>query len=384
MCTYGFPNRLVRVSLRSLTQSSACLTVLLVAFLSISAVAQTRTAESPEIRESSTAREHPVADSKKIAKYDVNRIGQRDIGRGVNIYSRKRERALGEKFAAVLDRSTRLVNDEVVNQYISRIGERIGRNSDADFPFTIRIVDSGDVPRAYGLPGGFLYVSRALILSADEEAELAGVMAHEIAHVAARHATRALTRKELFRVVGSAAMLAGAAGIFFEDAGGLVGPLSVNKFDRDAEYEADLLGVEYAYAAGYDPEAVVTALEKLHMLELGRNAALGKIPGYHAATKIPWHAKLAKGFATYPSTEERIHRLQQEIPAFLPDRKEYIVDTEEFEEVKARLLESNKPVLRHHSGDQDGNGPVLRRTQEYQNDQQPDGYRDTQAALTLR
>lgn len=365
MCIYEGSNRKLRVSRHSVTQL-AFLTASMTVLLSLSASAQNRPAESPEIRESSPAQhEQSVADAKKSGKYDVTRIGQRDIGRGVNIYSRKRERALGERLASVLDRSTKLLNDEFVNQYILRVAGKIGRNSDADIPFTVRVVDSGDVPRAYGLPGGFLYVSRALILSADGEAELAGVMAHEIAHVAARHATRALTRRQLFRMAGAVAMFAGPAGILFEDTGGLTGPLSVNKFDRNAEYEADLLGVEYAYAAGYDPEAVVAALERLHALELERNAALSKIPGYHAAMKIPWHSKMARGFANYPATEERIRRLQQEIPTFLPDRKDYVVDTEEFEEVKARLLESSKPVLRHHTDDQDNQGPVLRRVEQY-------------------
>jgi predicted Zn-dependent protease len=350
----------------SMARWLAYLTLLLSAFLSAVAAAQNRTAEAPGARATPDAgREERVVDAKKIAKYDVNRIGQRDIGRGVNIYSLKRERALGERLAAVFDRSTRLVNDEIVDGYITRLAGRIARNSDAALPFTVRVFDSADIPRAYGFPGGFLYVSRALILSADGEAELAGVMAHEIAHVAARHATRALTRRQLVRVAGTLALFAGPAGIVFEDAGGVAGPLSVNKFDRDAEYEADLLGAEYAYAAGYDPEAVVAALEKLHALELARNAELAKIPGYHLATKVPWHRKMARGLASYPATEERIRRLQQEIPAFLPSRNQYIVDTEEFEEVKSRLLASTTPVLRRHSGEsQQNKGPVLRRTVE--------------------
>jgi|SRR5579871_261810 len=381
MCIYAGSNRRFRVSPRSAARLTS-LTFLMTLLVSASAPAQNRPAESPEIRESSPAqKDQSVADAKKSGKYDVSRIGQRDIGRGVNIYSRKRERALGERIASVLDRSTKLLNDEVVNQYITRVADKLGRNSDADIPFTVRIVDSGDVPRAYGLPGGFLYVSRALILSADGEAELAGVMAHEIAHVAARHATRALTRRQLFRMAGAVAMFAGPAGILFEDTGGLTGPLSVNKFDRNAEYEADLLGVEYAYAAGYDPEAVVAALERLHALELERNAALSKIPGYHVAMRIPWHSKMARGFANYPATEERIRRLQQEIPAFLPDRKDYVVDTEEFEEVKARLLEASKPVLRHHTGDEDNKGPVLRRVEQYQDTQHET---DTRALRTFR
>lgn len=302
-------------------------------------------------------------DPKKPEKYDIDHIGQRGIGRGFNLYSLKREHELGLSLAASFDRMTRIIHDPVVNDYINSVAQKIVRYSDADIPFTVKVIDSGDVPRAYGLPGGFLYVDSALILSADGEAELASVMAHEIAHVAARHATRALTRKRVCDVVGSIAMVAGPAGMGVADAGGLAGPLSVKKFSRDAEYEADLLGIEYAYAAGYDPQGLLDALEKLHVIELQRKEEMAKIPGYHLASKVPFHSGIAKGFSNYPLTEERIERLQAEIATFLPDRKDYVIDTNEFQEVKARLLASQTPVLHHHAvGSEDDNkGPVLRR-----------------------
>src|SRR5579862_3536867 len=305
-------------------------------------------------------------DPKKPEKYDIDHIGQRGIGRGFNLYSVKREHELGQSLAASFDRTMRVIHDPVVIDYVNSLAQKIVRYSDADIPFTVKVIDSGDIPRAYGLPGGFLYVDSALILSADGEAELAAVMAHEIAHVAARHATRALTRKRVCDIVGSIAMVAGPAGMGVADAGGLAGPLSVKKFSRDAEYEADLLGIEYAYAAGYDPQALLDALEKLHAIEVHRNEELAKIPGYHLASKVPFHSAIAKGFANYPLTEERIGRLQEEIATFLPDRKDYVIDTNEFQEIKARLLSSQNLVLHHHGGesDDDGKGPVLRRAPE--------------------
>ena len=309
----------------------------------------------------------PVAKgAKKPEKYNIDHIGQRGIGRGFNLYSVKREHELGQSLSASFDRMTRVIHDPVVIDYINRLAQKIVRYSDADIPFTVRVIDSGDVPRAYGLPGGFLYVDSALILSADGEAELASIMAHEIAHVAARHATRALTRKRVCDVVGSIAMVAGPAGMGVADASGLAGPLSVKKFSRDAEYEADLLGIEYAYAAGYDPQALLDALEKLHAIEVHRNEELAKIPGYHLASKVPFHSGIAKAFANYPLTEERIGRLQTEIATFLPDRKDYVIDTNEFQEIKARLLDSQAPVLHHRAGENDdnSNGPVLRRAPE--------------------
>ncbi|MGH9494317.1 MAG: M48 family metalloprotease [Candidatus Sulfotelmatobacter sp.] len=299
---------------------------------------------------------------KKLDKYDVERIGRRDIGHGFNLYSLAREHELGQSLAASFDHMMKVVKDPVVTEYVNRIAQKIIGNSDAIVPFTIKVIDSGDIPRAYGLPGGFLYVDSALILSADDEAELAAVMAHEIAHVAARHATRALSRKQVSRVVNSVAFMTGPIGAGVADAGGIAGPLSVKKFSRDAEYEADLLGIEYAYEAGYDPQALMNALEKLHAIEVQRSEEMAKIPGYHAASKIPFHTKIARSFSNYPLTEERIRRLQSEITAYLPNRREYILDTQEFQEVKDRLLASQAPTLRHHPvGDDDSKGPVLRR-----------------------
>lgn len=319
-------------------------------------------AEPPSIPSVESGKSQIAKDAKVPQKYDINHIGQRGIGRGFNLYSVKHEFELGRNMAAAFDRTMKVIHDEAVNAYVNRLAQKIVRYSDAEIPFTVKVIDSGDIPRAYGLPGGFLYVDSALILSADDEAELAAVIAHEIAHVAARHATRAMSRREVCRIVDSVAYVAGPAGAGAADIGGLAGPLSVKKFSRDAEYEADLLGIEYAYAAGYDPQALLDALEKLHAIEEQKKAEMAKIPGYHLGTKLPFHSKIAKSFANYPLTEERIGRLQSEIVQFLPSRKDYVLDTEDFQEIKAHLLASQTPVLRHHSNsDEDNKGPVLRR-----------------------
>ena len=350
--------------------------VLMTLLLPVLAVAGGKSAKdadsSPTPAVEVQTKEPTATTSKKAEKYDIDHIGQRGIGHGFNLYSEKREHALGESLAASFDRMTKRVTDPAVNEFVNRIAQKLVRYSDAEVPFTIRVIDSGEIPRAYGFPGGFLYVDSALILSAETEAELASVMAHEIAHVAARHATRALSRKHICDIVGSMAMLAGPAGMGAADFGGLAGPLSVKKFSRDSEYEADLLGIEYAYAAGYDPQALLDALEKLHAIEVQRNEELAKIPGYHLASHVPFHRGIAKGFANYPLTEERIDRLQSEISTFLPDRKDYILDTNEFQEIKAHLLASQSPVLQHHrADDKDGKGPVLRRTQDDNTDDIP-------------
>jgi predicted Zn-dependent protease len=176
-------------------------------------------------------------------------------------------------------------------------------------------------------------------------------------------------------------MLAGPIGMLLQDAGGVAGPLSLKKFSRDAEYEADLLGIEYAYSAGYDPEALLSALEKLHAMEVARSAAFAKIPGYHLAMKVPFHDKIARGLANYPLTEERIRRLQSEIATFLPDRKEYVVDTNEFQEIKSQLLAMRGRLqLRRHGEDADPRAPVLRRTPQEDTEPAPGNLR---TAFTL-
>ncbi len=138
--------------------------------------------------------------TKKSDKYDIDRIGNRGIGDGVNLYSLQKERALGESMAAAIDRQTKLVADPDLNDYVNLLGQKLARNSDAEVPFTIKVIDSPEL-KAFSLPGGFLYVDKGLIMEVDSEAELAGLMAHEIAHVAARHATRSATRRHAWNMV---------------------------------------------------------------------------------------------------------------------------------------------------------------------------------------
>jgi Zn-dependent protease with chaperone function len=302
--------------------------------------------------------------SKRARKYDIDRIGERGTGRGINVYSINRERALGQELANSIDHTSKFVEDGYVKEYVNDLGQRIVRNSDAQLPFAIKVLDSSDLG-VFALPGGFLYVDRGLITALDAEAELASMMAHEIAHVAARHTTRELTRRRIVSVASTAAMFAGPVGVVVEDLSSIGGSLSRKKFDRDAEYEADLLGMEYAYAAGYDPDAFLSALEKVHARQVNMQDIYKKLPGYKLATKLPFHKQIATALSDYPPIEERIRHLQKEITTFLPKRDRYIVDSSDFEEVKARLLASEAPVLlRTHSGADTGKGPVLRRRQD--------------------
>jgi Zn-dependent protease with chaperone function len=291
----------------------------------------------------------------KSDEYDVNRIGQRKVGQGLNLYSLEKERALGEAIAAAIDRHTTFVADQDISEYVRQLAQKIARNSDAQVPLTVKVIDSPDL-RIFGLPGGFLYVDKGVILEVDSEAELAGLMAHEIAHIAARHATRLATRKHAWDMLSiPLSYISGPAAIGTNQ----IGPLSLKKFNRDSEVEADLLGIEYQYAAGYDPQAFVQALERLHSKEIQTKERIAKAAPM--VVKIPFHAQIAREFSNYPPTEERIQKVQAVISTFLPRRDDYVCDTSEFQEVRARLSAVDRPVLRRHRAGEQANGAVLYR-----------------------
>jgi beta-barrel assembly-enhancing protease len=250
--------------------------------------------------------------------------------------------ARGRVYAQQIESQIKLVNDPVVTEYVNRIGQNLVRNSDAQVPFTIKVIDS-DVVNAMALPGGFFYVNSGLILAADEEAEMAGVMAHEIAHVAACHYGREMTRLNLLQMASIPAIfMGGALGYGIYEGMGLAVPMTFLRFSRGFEAEADYLGVEYMYRAGYDPSAFVSFFEKIQAMEK-------KKPG-----------TLSKAFDTHPQTPDRIEKTQDEIRKILPSKPQYIVTTSEFDEVKARLasIENRHKVL----DQKDGNKPSLRRT----------------------
>jgi len=257
----------------------------------------------------------------KNANEDVDAIGNRNPGKGLDWYSLEREIALGKSLAQEVERSSKLIDDPVVTEYVNRVGQNLVRNSDARVPFTIKVIDS-DVVNAFALPGGFFYVNSGLILRADEEAELAGVMAHEMSHVIARHGTKQATKGEIMQIMAMAAMIVvpyGWAGYGIYEGMNLAIPLTFLKFSRDAERQADFLGIQYMYKAGYDPNAYVAFFERLQTDEKRR-------PG-----------TVSKFFSTHPPTPDRIEAAQKEIARILPERDEYIVSTSEFDSVKSRL-----------------------------------------------
>ena len=283
---------------------------------------------------------------------DVNAVGTRNIGgRGMgNWFSTNWEISNGKQYSMEIEKSAHLVTDPVVNEYINRVGQNIVKNSDCKVPFTIKVIDTDEI-NAMALPGGFFYVNSGLIMAADEEAELAGVMAHETAHVCAHHAAREQTRLGYMQI-GSIPLYILTSGSWtgygIYEATQLAIPVTFLQFSRQFESEADYLGLQYMYRAGYDPQAFIQFFEKIDALEKHK-------PG-----------TLAKVFADHPQTPDRINRSEDEIATIMPAKPDYVVTTSEFDDVKARLARlENKRKINDGKG---GNKPTLRRVGGTNND----------------
>jgi predicted Zn-dependent protease len=259
----------------------------------------------------------------------------------VNFYSLEKEIGLGKQLASEVERQAKIINDPVIAEYVNRVGQNLVRNSDAKVPFTIKVIDSEEV-NAFALPGGFFFVNSGLILRADNEAELAGVMAHEIAHVAARHGTRQATRGEIAQLgMIPLVFMGGWTGYGIYQAASVLVPVTFLKFSRGFESEADMLGLEYMYKAGYDPTAFVDFFEKVETMEKRK-------PG-----------TMAKVFSTHPMTDDRIRSAQANIQNLLKAKPEYVLTTSEFNDVKGRLMAMhNKRKIENPA---DGTRPTLRR-----------------------
>src|SRR5437867_823937 len=296
---------------------------------------QTKTSSKDEDKDKDKAK----AKNKK-KNSDVDNIGNRNINKGsINFISLEKEIAMGRQLAAEIERQVKLIDDPVINEYVNRVGQNLVRNSDAKVPFTIKVVESDEI-NAFALPGGFFYVNTGLILAADDEAELAGVMAHEIAHVAARHGTEQASKAELINFASIPLIFMGGVGGFaLRQAAGFLIPMQFLQFSRKDEAEADYFGLQYLYKTGYDPGAAVSFFEKLQAKETAKPGSISKM------------------FSTHPPTGDRIEMTKKNIEAILPDKEQYVVTTSEFQQVKNLLaqIENRRPST------EDSNKPSLRR-----------------------
>jgi predicted Zn-dependent protease len=272
-------------------------------------------------------------------KDDPSQIGNRDVGKGVNFYSIEKEIALGKQLAQEVARQAKLVDDPMLSEFVNRIGQNLARNSDAMVPFTFQLIE-GPEPNAFALPGGYIFIYTGLLKLADEEDEFAGAVAHEIAHVAARHMTRQATKSQIanFATIPLSVLLGGWAGVAARQGAGVAVPTAFLKFTRGDEAEADYLGTQYMYAAGYDPTAVVSIFEKIESLNKTKPGVAARI------------------FSTHPMDADRILKTQKEIERILPAKEQYVVSTSEYHDMRERL------IGRDHRQKPDDARPTLRRS----------------------
>jgi predicted Zn-dependent protease len=295
---------------------------------------------------------------------DPAMIGKRKLNKGLiskMSMSVEKEVALGRQLAAEVDRQAKFIDDPMITEYVNRVAQNLVLHSDAKVPFTVKVIDSDEV-NAFALPGGFFYVNKGLILAADNEAELAGVMAHEISHVIARHAVENQTKANLMQygTLAGIILLGGIPGMVLQNTAGLGMMTAFMKFSRSAEAEADKLGTEYLYAAGYDPTALATMFEKLE-------AKNKKKPG-----------TIAKIFADHPAPADR-RAASLALAARFPEHEEYVINSSEFNRVKGNLLRlsnakaSSAGVIQGSSDGTPGR-PTLKRRQPTPDDStQPQG-----------
>ena len=307
---------------RSLSRSCVQFLGLTIALLSLPQLGFTQDVKRTEITQSEAAHgsKHLPANvshfDKHAGRYDINAIGKRGIDSGLNFYSREAEQKLGDRMASTFERDLQFLDDQKTKEYIDHLARHIARNSDISSPFKVLLFVSAEV-NAFALPGGHLYVSTSLILAADNEAQLAGAIAHEIGHIAARHGTKQRSRLKLYSVVSLPAVLLGGPAGYVLQATAYSRPFVLGKFSRNAEQEADTLGLEYAYASGYDPQEYVALLEKF-------------------AGPLSRHNWM-RVFSSHPPAGSRIKNAQLAIQRYLPERDDYVVTTSEFEQVKSSL-----------------------------------------------
>jgi predicted Zn-dependent protease len=277
-------------------------------------------------------------DKRSKSDADINAIGHRRIVHDANFYSPEREKELGKALSQAVERSSKLLNDPIVAEYIERVAQNVANNSDAHIPVTVRVIDS-DVVNAFTLPGGYQYINLGLLLQLHGEAELASLLARGIAHTALRSAAREATKGELMELATVPLILtpAGWSSTI---------PLTELKIRRQDELDADYFGLQYLYKAGYDPKCFTDFVQRIW----GTSSATAK--------NVP------KVLSIFPPLNERLTALQNEIANTLPPRDGAIVSTAEFDVFKERLPaqrpEGTVPKLRTKNAEPRNSSPNLK------------------------
>lgn len=258
---------------------------------------------------------------------DPAEIGERRVDKGLNFYTIDQEIALGRQLEAEVEKQAKILDDPIISEYVNRLGQNLVRNSDVKFPVTFKVIES-DETDAFTLPGGYIFIDTGLIKLSSNEAELAWAIAHELGHAAARHATRQASRNRLISMgTMPLVIFGGIPGLAARQAANALAPMAFLAYSRHNETEADLLGLQYLWKAGYDPDASVDLFEAMESNERREAGKVGKL------------------FRNHPPTQERIEKTQKNIDTMLPPRDSYIINTSEYEEIRARLYE----VLQSHT-----------------------------------
>lgn len=276
-------------------------------------------------------------------KDQVGEIGNRRVAHK-SIISEEKEIGIGKQYATEIDHSAKMITDPVVNEYVNRVAQNIARNSDLKIPLTVKVIDAPGI-NAFALPGGFLYVNSGLLLAADDEAQMAGVISHEVAHVAARHWASQMTKATILQYAMLPLIFTPLSyGVYYGVMEAYMNgvPLAFLKFSRGAEAEADYLGMQYLYKSGYDPNSYISVFSKV--IEEERRSP-GSVP---------------KIFMDHPPTPDRIVALDRQMKEALPAKNQYLVSTSEFDDVKSRL----KIVISNRKKGKDENAPTLRKREE--------------------
>ena len=269
--------------------------------------------------------------------------GQTKVKPGFNLFSVEQDVEVGKQSAAEVEKQLPVLRNSTVQNYVAGIGDRLAKVvQGAEYPYQFKVINVSDV-NAFALPGGFMYVNRGLIQAARSEAELAGVMAHEISHVAIRHGTNQASKAYLSQAgLGVLGGVLGGGGGSTDQIIGAVGGFGLNtvflKFGRKAEEQADVVGAQTLAKAGYDPLAMADFFETLRELSGGDPS------------------KFETFFSSHPAPGNRARRIEEEVQLLGHIRQTPPVGN--FSRIKARLERlPDAPSMQELAGKEAGSSP---------------------------
>lgn len=246
---------------------------------------------------------------------------------GWNLFTPEQDIQIGQQASARIGRQVLLLNDPRVDDYLDALGKRLASYAPGyKFPYQYRCVNDENI-NAFALPGGFIYINRGVIEAADDEAQLAGVMAHETSHVALRHGTNQVSKAEAWRIpLGLLGPAGGLGGLIGQVGAGFTLNSIILKYSRDDETQADVLGTQILYDAGYDPRALAQFFEKIEAESKGKEPA--------------------QFFSDHPNPGNRIGRIDEEVDKLGGPEPNYRSDSDDFRSIKIYVMKLPEPPKR--------------------------------------